>query len=147
MMDLESGGRSAALSRPGRRTPRRTTMLGQIGGRSCDGSRLQWRRHGRVPNRDCAAGATPPSAATVPPLHSGDFSTSAMEYADGRAHRFEQSVAVQQARWSRLAVVAGLIIALVGNVAVALTQVLPSNPKTAIVLGILLVVLLGGGGW
>lgn len=88
----------------------------------------------------------PTSATTVPPLHSGDFSTSAMEYADGRAPRLEQSVAVQQARWSRLAVIAGLIIALVGNVAVALTQVLPSNPKTAIVLGILLVVLLGGGG-
>jgi glutamine amidotransferase-like uncharacterized protein len=29
---------------------------------------------------------------------------------------------------------------------VALTQVLPSNPETAIVLGILLVVLLGAGG-
>ena len=87
-----------------------------------------------------------PSAATVPPLDSSDFSSAASEYADARAHRFEQSVAVEQSRWSRAAVIAGLIIAVIGNVAVALTQVLPSNPKTAIVLGILLVVFLGGGG-
>ena len=87
-----------------------------------------------------------PSAHTAPPLHSGDFSRTAKEYADGRAHGFTQSVAVEQARWSRLAVIAGLVIGVVGNVAVALTQVLPSNPKTAIMLGIILVVLLGAGG-
>ena len=82
-----------------------------------------------------------PSAAAVPPPHGGDFSSAASEYADGRAHRLEQSVAVEQARWSRLAVIAGLAIGIV-----ALTQVLPANPETAIVLGIILVVLLGGGG-
>jgi hypothetical protein len=53
---------------------------------------------------------------------------------------------VEQAPWSRLAVIAGLVVGIVGNVAVALTQVLPSNPKTAIMLGIILVVLLGAGG-
>ena len=84
------------------------------------------------------------SVATVPP--SGGFSRAATEYADGRAPRFQQSVAVEQARWSRLVVIAGLVIGVVGNVAVALTQVLPSSPKTAIVLGIILVVLLGAGG-
>jgi hypothetical protein len=87
-----------------------------------------------------------PSAAPVPPLHSGSFSTAAKEYADGRAPGFEQSVAVEQGRWPRLAVIAGLAVGLVGNVAVALTQVLPSNPETSIVLGIVLVVLLGAGG-
>jgi hypothetical protein len=96
-----------------------------------------------------AAGQPPqqlPSAASAPPLHSGDFSMAAREYADGRAPSFEQSVAVERARWSRLTVIAGLVIGLVGNVAVGLTQVLPSNPKTAIVLGVILVVLLGAGG-
>jgi hypothetical protein len=86
------------------------------------------------------------SAATVPPVRSGGFSPAAREYADGRAHSVEQSAAVQQARWPRLAVIASLVVGLVGNVAVALTQVLPSKPETAIVLGILLVVLLGAGG-
>jgi hypothetical protein len=88
----------------------------------------------------------PESAATVPPRHSDDFSRAASEYADSKAHRVEHSVAVQQARWPRLAVIAGLVIGIVGNIAVALTQVLPSNPETAITLGILLVVFLGAGG-
>ena len=87
-----------------------------------------------------------PSADTVPPRQSGDFSRAVREYADGRGDKFKQSVAVEQARWSRLAVIAGLVIGIAGNVAVALTQVLPSNPKTAIMLGIILVVLLGAGG-
>ena len=87
-----------------------------------------------------------PSAATVPPHRSDGFSRAAGEYADSRAHRFEQSVAVEQARWSRLVVIAGLVIGVIGNVAVALTQVLPSSPKTSIMLGIILVVLLGAGG-
>jgi hypothetical protein len=86
------------------------------------------------------------SAGTMPPQHSGDFSGAAREYADRRAQGFEQSVAVEQAPWSRLAVIAGLVIGIVGNIAVALTQVVPSNPETAIVLGIILVVLLGAGG-
>lgn len=88
-----------------------------------------------------------PSTDTVPPaLHNDRYSTAAGEYADSRAHGFEQSVAVQQARWPRLGIIAGLVIGVVGNVAVALTQVLPSNPKTAVMLGIVLVVLLGAGG-
>jgi hypothetical protein len=87
-----------------------------------------------------------PYAANVPPLRSDDFSRAASDYADGRAHGFEQSVSLQQSRWSRLTVIAGLIIGIVGNVAVALTQVLLSNPETAIMLGIILVVLLGAGG-
>jgi hypothetical protein len=83
---------------------------------------------------------------TTTATHGGDFSRAAREYADGRGPRFEQSVAVEQSRWSHLAVIAGLVIGIVGNVAVALTQILPSNPKTAIILGIILVVLLGAGG-
>ena len=94
--------------------------------------------------------APSPPAQHLPPTttatHGGDFSRAAREYAEGRAPRFEQSVAVEQARWSRLVVIAGLVIGILGNVAVALTQVLPSNPKTAIILGIILVVLLGAGG-
>jgi hypothetical protein len=94
--------------------------------------------------------APPPPMQHLPPTttatHSGDFSRAARQYADGRAPRFERSVGVEQARWSHLAVIAGLVIGIVGNVAVALTQVLPSNPKTAIILGIILVVLLGAGG-
>jgi hypothetical protein len=102
--------------------------------------------------RDAAPVApTPPaqhflSPHTVPPPQSGDFSRAAKEYADDRAPGFKQSVAVEQALWSRLAVIAGLVIGIVGNVAVALTQVLPSDPKIAIILGIILVVLLGAGG-
>lgn len=88
----------------------------------------------------------PASTSTVPSPHSGGFSRAASEYADAKAHSFEQSIAVERARWSRLAAIAGVIIGLVGNVAVALTQVLPSNPEIAIVLGIILVVLLGAGG-
>jgi drug/metabolite transporter (DMT)-like permease len=82
----------------------------------------------------------------VPPLHNDRYSRAAGEYADSRSHKFEQSVAVQQARWPRLAIIAGVVLGLVGNVAVALTQVLPSSPKTAIMLGVVLVVLLGAGG-
>ena len=87
-----------------------------------------------------------PSTATVPPADVGGFSGAAREYTDSRAHGFEHSVAVEKARWSHLAVIVGVVIGLVGNAAVALTQVVPSDPKTAIVLGIILVVLLGAGG-
>src|SRR4029453_985988 len=73
-----------------------------------------------------------PYAANVPPLRSGDFSRAVREYADGRAHGFEHSVSLQQSRSTRLAVIAGLLIGIVGNVAVALTQVLLSNAVTAI---------------
>jgi drug/metabolite transporter (DMT)-like permease len=82
----------------------------------------------------------------VTDLHSGGFSRAATEYADSRAHRVERSAALERARWPRLGVIAGVVIGLVGNVVVALAQVLPSNPETAIGLGIVLVVLLGAGG-
>ena len=99
---------------------------------------------------DSLPAAPPPPAQNLPPrttaAHSGDFSRAARQYADGRAPSFERSVAVEQARWPRLAVIAGLVIGIVGNVAVALTQILPSDPKTASILGIILVVLLGAGG-
>jgi hypothetical protein len=86
------------------------------------------------------------SAATATSVDSGGFSEAAEEYADAHAHRVERSAAVEHARWPRLGVIAGVVIGLVANVVVALTQVLPSNPETAIMLGILLVVLLGAGG-
>jgi hypothetical protein len=142
MIDLESGGRSARAQPT--KTPDAAAQddAGQIGGRSGDRSWLHRRRHGHA----SAAGKHLGSAGTMPPQHSGDFSGAAREYADRRAHGFEQSVAVEQAPWSRLAVIAGLVIGIVGNIAVALTQVVPSNPETAIVLGIILVVLLGAGG-
>jgi len=58
----------------------------------------------------------------------------------------KQALAVESARWTRLAIIASIIAGLVGNAAVVLTQVLPSNPETAIALGILIVVFLGAGG-
>jgi hypothetical protein len=146
MMDLESGGPKCLRSADRNAGRLRTTMLGrsEVVVVTNPGSN-------RVDTDSLPAVTDPPaqhiaSAATVPPLHGGAFSRAAEEYAGGTAHRFEQSVAVEQARWSRLAVIAGLVIGIVGNVAVALTQVLPSNPKTAIMLGVILVVLLGAGG-
>jgi hypothetical protein len=88
----------------------------------------------------------PSSTDTVPLTHGDAYSKAAGEYADSRAHKLEQSAAVQHARWPRLAIIAGLVIGIVGNVAVVLTQILPSSPKTAIMLGIVLVVLLVAGG-
>lgn len=84
----------------------------------------------------------PPSG----PVGTSNYATAARAYADARGDRVVRSAAVQHGRWPRAAVITGLLIGLAGNVAVALTQVLPSKPETSIALGIVFVVLLGAGG-
>lgn len=74
-----------------------------------------------------------------------DYSTAGTAYGDARTQRMRRTIAVQEARGSRLAIAAAVLVSLVANVAVALAQVL-SSPETAIVLGVIMVVLLGAGG-
>jgi hypothetical protein len=112
-MDLESGGRCACAQTI--KTPRRSMMLR----RSEVVAVMDPGSNGVVTN--ALPAATAPSTqhlASAPPRPpSGGLSSAGKECADRRAPRFEQSVAVQQARWSRLAVIAGLVIGIAGNIA------------------------------
>ncbi len=88
------------------------------------------------PDRSAAA-ATAPAAG---------YEDAARQYAGSRGPSVQQAAAVQRARLPRVGVAVGIALGLVGNAAVALTQILPSSAETGIVLGIILVVSLGAGG-
>lgn len=88
--------------------------------------------------------SSPSDTAETP--SAAEYSTSASAYAASQSRDFQRTTAVERAPGLRLAIVAVVLISLLANVAVALTQVLPSSPETAIVLGVIVVVLLGAGG-
>ncbi|WP_344803391.1 hypothetical protein [Microlunatus ginsengisoli] len=74
------------------------------------------------------------------------YEDAARQYAGSRGPSVQQAAVVQHARLPRFGVVAAIVLGLVANAAVALTQLLPSSAETGIVLGIIVVVSLGAGG-